>query len=261
MIPKKIHYCWFGGNPLPELAQKCIESWKKYCPDYEIIEWNEKNFDVNCNRYCAEAYAAKKWAFVSDVARLYALVHEGGIYMDTDVEVTKPLDAFLELDAFSGFESFDRIPTGIMAAAKGHVLFTELLNDYENDGFFNEDGTPNLTTNVTRITNNCLKHGLILNNTKQTVNGFTLFPNDYFCPKDCETKIVTITENTHTIHHFDGSWLSAEDKEMGRLRNKYRKVLPYTLASYLARFVSYIKHRGFVGAVKATTSWISRKKG
>ena len=261
MIPKKIHYCWFGGNPLPELAQKCIASWKQYCPDYEIIEWNETNFDVNCNRYCAEAYAAKKWAFVSDVARLYALVTEGGIYMDTDVEVLKPLDEFLELDAFSGFESFDRIPTGIMAASKGQAMFTELLNDYNNASFFNADGTPNLTTNVTRITESCLKHGLVLNNTEQTVNGFTLFPNEYFCPKDCDTKVLTITENTYTIHHFDGSWVSDEDKLMGELRNRYRAYLPYSLASYLARFNSYVKYRGFFGAMKETVSWIKRKKG
>ncbi len=261
MIPKKIHYCWFGGNPLPELAQNCIASWKKYCPDYEIVEWNENNFDVHCNQYCSEAYAAKKWAFVSDVARLYALVTEGGIYMDTDVEVLQPLDQFLELEAFSGFEAFDRIPTGIMAAAKGHPMFTELLNDYNNDSFLNADGTPNLTTNVTRITDNCLKHGLVLNNTKQTVNGFTLFPNDYFCPKDCDTKVLTITENTHTIHHFDGSWLSDEDKLMGTLRNRLGKHLPRAVASYLARFYSYVKYRGLGGAVKETASWIKRKKG
>ena len=96
MIPKVIHYCWFGGNPLPELAQKCIASWKKYCPDYEIKEWNESNFDLNCCDYVREAYEAKKWAFVSDVARLYAMVHEGGIYMDTDVEVIAPLDSLLQ---------------------------------------------------------------------------------------------------------------------------------------------------------------------
>ena len=105
MIPKVIHYCWFGGNPLPELAQKCIASWKKYCPDYEIKEWNESNFDLNCCDYVREAYEAKKWAFVSDVARLYAMVHEGGIYMDTDVEVIAPLDSLLQYHAVSGFET------------------------------------------------------------------------------------------------------------------------------------------------------------
>lgn len=115
MIPKKIHYCWFGGNPLPPLAVKCIESWKKYCPDYEIKEWNESNFDLNCNEYVREAYEAKKWAFITDVVRLYAMVTEGGIYMDTDVEVLRPLDDLLVYEAVSGFETKTRIPTGLMA--------------------------------------------------------------------------------------------------------------------------------------------------
>ncbi len=260
MIPKKIHYCWFGGNPLPEMAQKCIASWKKYCPDYEIVEWNETNFDVRCNTYCAQAYDAKKWAFVSDVARLYALVTEGGIYMDTDVEVVKPLDEFLELEAFSGFESEKLIPTGIMAACKGQAMFAELLEDYNTDSFFKEDGTPNLMTNVKRITNSCLKHGLVLNNTKQTVNGFTLFPNDYFCPKDSVTNVLTITENTHTIHHFDGSWMPEENRCMAELKRKYLKwKLPMPVASYMARFNAHVKHRGFVSAVKETLKWIGKK--
>ena len=184
MIPKVIHYCWFGGNPLPEMARRCIASWKKHCPDYEIIEWNETNFDLNFNPYVKEAYEAKKWAFVTDVVRLYALVTYGGIYMDTDVEVLKPLDAFLEHEAFSGFEAEDHIPTGIMAAEKGAPMFVELLNDYNGVHFKHEDGTLDLTTNVTRITDACLKHGLVLNNQLQVVNGFALYPNDYFCPKD-----------------------------------------------------------------------------
>lgn len=260
MIPKIIHYCWFGGNPLPELAVKCIESWKKYCPDYEIVEWNEQNFDVNCNAYCREAYEAKKWAFVSDVARLHALVTVGGIYMDTDVEVLKPLDAFLSCAAFSGFEAADRIPTGIMAAEKGHPLFTELLNDYADAHFYNPDGSMNLMTNVTRITETCLKHGLQLNNTEQTVNGFTLYPNDYFCPKNSFTKKLTITENTHTIHHFDGSWLSPEVKYMEILKGKYCKWLPKRVASYLSKFMAVAKFRGIGTAVTELAQWVKKKK-
>ena len=110
MIPKVIHYCWFGKKPLPPLAVNCIDSWKKFCPDYEIIEWNEKNFDINSNTYVREAYENKKWAFVSDYVQLYALYNYGGIYMDTDVQVLKPLDAFLNDQAFSGFEAYDRVP-------------------------------------------------------------------------------------------------------------------------------------------------------
>ena len=131
MIPKVIHYCWFGRNPLPILAQKCIESWKKYCPDYEIKEWNEDNFPMDYNDYVKEAYEAKKWAFITDVVRLFALVTEGGIYMDTDVEVIKPLDGLLQYEAVSGFEPCSQIPTGLMASEAHQPLFEELLRDYD----------------------------------------------------------------------------------------------------------------------------------
>ena len=254
-IPKIIHYCWFGGNPLPEMAIRCIESWKKYCPDYEIIEWNEHNFDLDINDYVKEAYEAKKWAFVSDVARLYALVNHGGIYMDTDVEVIKPLDELLEFEAFSGFESEKRIPTGIMACGKGHRMFAELLQEYEGEHFKQEDGSLDMTTNVTRITNACLKYGLKLNNQFQCVNGFTLLPKDYLCPKDYETKEINITKNTYTIHHFDGSWHSKEDVYFDCLRMKFK----FPGGSYLARFISIIRFRGIKHAIKEFLAWIKGK--
>lgn len=259
IIPKKIHYCWFGGNPLPELAQKCIASWKKYCPDYEIIEWNESNFDIDCCVYVREAYEAKKWAFVSDVARLYALVNCGGIYMDTDVEVLRPLDDLLAYEAVSGFEAVDRIPTGLMACREGQPLFVELLHDYDNAHFVKEDGTYDTTTNVTRITNTCLKYGLQLDNTLQTVNGFTLLPYDYLCPKNVETKIVTITNNTLVIHHFDGSWLPEVERLTAVLHRKYNRFLPGRSARLFARFVAVKRLNGFVTAIKETVRWM--KKG
>lgn len=254
-IPKIIHYCWFGGNPLPEMAIRCIESWKKYCPDYEIIEWNEHNFDLDINDYVKEAYESKKWAFVSDVARLYALVNHGGIYMDTDVEVIKPLDDLLEFEAFSGFESEKRIPTGIMACEKGHRMFAELLQEYEGEHFKQEDGSLDMTTNVTRITNTCLKYGLKLNNQFQCVNGFTLLPKDYLCPKDYETKEINITKNTYTIHHFDGSWHSKEDVYFDYLRMKFK----FPQGSYLARFISIIRFRGIKHAIKEFLAWTKGK--
>lgn len=207
-IPKRIHYCWFGGNPLPQLAQKCIASWKKFCPDYEIVRWDETNFDINCCAYVREAYEAKKWAFVSDVARLYALVNYGGIYMDTDVEVLHSLDDILKYEAVSGFEQPHAIPTGLMASKANHPLFAELLREYDTRCFIKEDGTYDLTTNVKYITDTCLKYGLVLNNSIQTVNGFTLFPTDYFCPIDGKTGELHLTDNTYTIHHFAGSWAS-----------------------------------------------------
>lgn len=256
MIPKIIHYCWFGGNPLPELVQKCIESWKQYCPDYEIIEWNESNFDVNYCNYVREAYTAGKWAFVSDVARLYALVNYGGIYMDTDVELLRPLDKLLEYEAVSGFETKDRIQTAFMACQKGQPFFAELLHDYNNACFVREDGTNNTSTNVTRITHKLLEYGLRLDNTMQTVNGLTLLPYDYLCPKNFDTKILTVTDNTVVIHHFDGSWLPEVNRLAMKLHGKYSRFLPTRLAELLAKFVAMVNYDGLRVAIREVIRWI-----
>ena len=145
MIPKIIHYCWFGGKPLPEDAKKYIESWEKYCPDYKICRWDESTFDINEIPYVKEAYEAKKWAFITDYVRLYVLKNIGGIYMDTDVEVIKNLDCFLNEKGFSGFEKIDAVPTGIMAAEKNHPFIIELLHDYDNLHFLKDDGTLDLS--------------------------------------------------------------------------------------------------------------------
>ena len=206
MIPKTIHYIWFGGNPLTPLAERCIASWREFCPDYEIVRWDESNFDGGNNRYFQEALTAKKWAFASDYARLKILVENGGFYMDTDVQVLKPLDRFLSDEALSGFETESRIPPGLIARRGLFPLFSRLLHDYDDRRFIKPNGQPDLTTNVTLITQACLEEGLILNGEKQTVAGFTLYPKDWFCPKDWLTKEIRLTENSHAIHHFDGSW-------------------------------------------------------
>jgi len=213
MIPKTIHYCWFGRNPFPPLALQCIASWKKFCPDYEIIEWNENNFDIKQNTYVREAYEAKKWAFVSDYARLWVLVNHGGFYLDADCELVKPIDTFLNLEAVSGFESDSRVSAGIMGCRKGHPLFVEFLKRYDNRRFIKWNGSFDTTTNTKDITKACLAHGLVLNGEKQTISGFTLFPRDYFCPKHaCTGEMEAFTENTHAIHHFSGSWGTPKTK-------------------------------------------------
>lgn len=231
MIPKKIHYCWFGRGQMPELAKRCIESWKKYCPDYEVKEWNEDNFDLDMYPYVREAYDNRKFAFVTDVVRLYALLKEGGIYMDTDVEVLKPLDSLCEYEAVSGFEAEARIPTGLMACRDSHPLFQEMLNDYDGLHFVRKDGSFDMTTNVTRITNVCIRHGFVPNGKLQTVAGFTLLPQDYLCPKDFGTKKIHLTKNTLCIHHFDGSWMKKSDKVksliIAKLGPKLSNVLVY----------------------------------
>ncbi len=213
MIPKVIHYCWFGRGKMPKLAEQCIASWKKYLPDYEIKEWNEDNFDLDMYPYVREAYDNRKFAFVTDVVRLYALYNEGGIYMDTDVEVLKSLDPFLHHTAFSGFESDTLIPTGIMASEKGGKWAKENLDYYNNRHFLLPDGNFDLTTNVTTITNYMLKHGLQQNNTYQDFpNLITFYPKDYFCPISYSNLKLYKTNNTVCIHHFAGSWHSKSTK-------------------------------------------------
>lgn len=223
MIEKKIHYIWFGSNPLPPLAKKCIESWKKFCPDYEIVEWNETNFDVNQNIYTKEAYENKKWAFVSDYVRLYALYHHGGIYMDTDVEVLKNLDDYLNHDAFSGFESSNAIPTGIIGAKKGNYHIKQLLNEYNDRHFILPNGEMDLTTNVTTITNYFKEKNIILNNQYQNCDGFVFYPSEYFCPKDYKTGKINLTDRSVTIHHFSGSWIPKSQKIKYKIINKLDK--------------------------------------
>ena len=249
MIPKKIHYCWFGRGKMPELALKCIASWKKYLPEYEIKEWNEDNFDLDLYPYVREAYDSRKFAFVTDVVRLYALYHEGGIYMDTDVEVLKPLDSLLQYDAVSGFESEAQIPTGLMACRDGHPFFKELLDEYNDIHFKREDGSLDTTTNVKRITAHCLKHGFVPNNQFQTVNGFTLLPKDYLCPKDYSTKRIYLTHNTLCIHHFNGSWESPQRQYQGRLRGKL-SFLPFFMSNFLSAAIAVLRYEGVISLLK-----------
>lgn len=207
MIPKIIHYVWVGGNPLTPLAEKCIESWKKFCPDYEIKRWDESNFDISQNVFCKEAYESKKWAFVSDYIRLKVLYEFGGIYMDTDVEVVKPLDNFLNHPAFSGFEATMKIPTGIIAAEKANKWIKLMLDYYNDRHFIHEDGSLDLVPNVLFMTDLTIKNYAIkMNNKYQDLTDIVFYPNDYFCPF-LENGEAFSTENTYTIHHFASSWL------------------------------------------------------
>lgn len=212
MIPKIIHYCWFGGKELPKLAKRCLASWKKYCPDYQIKCWNESNFDVNSNQYVKEAYENKKYAFVTDYVRLYALYNFGGVYMDTDVEIIKSIDDFLNCKGFSSFESTNLVPTGILASEKELPIIKELLEYYTNKKFINADGSFDTTPNTKTITDTFVKYGLKQNNKKQVIKDFTFYESDYFCPIDCKTKVKKITDNTYTIHWFAGSWLPYKEK-------------------------------------------------
>ena len=211
-IPKIIHYVWVGGNKKPESVQKYIASWKKYCPDYLIIEWNEKNYDITRNRYMHEAYQSRKWAFVTDYMRLDLLDRFGGIYMDSDVEVLKNLDNFMDEPAFTSFETGDPsqtlMPTGLIAAEAGNEWIHYLKSYYDNERpFILADGSFDLNANtvtITRMTKE--KYNIKMNNKLQRTDDFVIYPSDYFCPKSWSTGKITITENSYTIHHFAGSW-------------------------------------------------------
>lgn len=225
MIPKIIHYIWFGDKPLNKLSKKCIKSWKKYCPDYKIMLWNENNFDVNMFEYTKEAFELKSWAFLSDVVRLYALVSYGGVYMDTDVEVIKSIDNFLDKKAFSGFENEKNIPTGIMACEQNFPLFKKLLDDYKNRHLIRKDGLIDRTTNVQTITKILKNYGFTPNNEYQNIEGLELFPNDFFCPKDYKTLKINKTDNTYTIHHFNASWCTKKERFFRKIGPKWTEKL------------------------------------
>ena len=219
MIPRIIHYCWFGRGPMPELALKCIESWHRFMPEYEYKLWNEENFDINCNTYVKEAYEARKYAFVSDYARLYALYTEGGIYMDTDVEVIKPYDDLLNLSGFIGFEGtkYRHIGTGTIASEPKGEWVREQLAAYDGIHFLLPDGTFDLTTNPVRISAIMSQNGFIQDGLEQMYKDIHIFPVDFFCPRQTTGEYLK-TENTYCDHHYMGSW---EDRKKGNgfLRN------------------------------------------
>ena len=196
MIPKKIHYCWIGGNPLPKSAKKCIASWKKYCPDYEIIEWNETNYDFTKNQYMKEALEAKK-------------------YLDTDVEIVKSFDPLLKNKGFAGFESEENVALGLgFGAEPGNEVIKELMHSYEKLSFKNDDGSLNMIASPKLNTDALVVLGLKQNNTRQELmDCFSIYPIEYFCPKSFIDGIIRITDNTYSIHHFDASWLSKEALE------------------------------------------------
>lgn len=225
MIPKVIHYCWFGRNPLPSLAVKCIESWKKYFPDYEIKEWNENNFNVNIIIYTQEAYERKKYAFVSDYARFWILYHYGGLYFDTDVEVIKPMNDIIVKGPFMGCEKdVDKQESTVSSAipslglgvnpglglgvGPGLELYGELLRLYDGLHFIKKNGSLNLKTVVDYTTEVLCSHGLKNISEIQYVANVWIYPKEYFCPIDYVTKKKVVTKNTYSIHHYAASWVT-----------------------------------------------------
>ena len=241
MLPKIIHYCWFGRQKMPKDIRFFINTWKQHCPDYKIKEWNEDTFDVNQNLYCKEAYEAGKWAFVSDYVRLKVLYDYGGIYMDTDVEVCKSFNDLLNFNAWIGFECNTKIQTGVIAASKGNNWIKYLLQYYNNKSFKKGNNNYDLTTNVDIITKMTKeKYNIKLNNHFQIFgNNNALFPFEYFCAKDYMDGKIKHTDNTYTIHHFKGSWVTF----YGKIRHFIKIVL---VKIFGVKFIMYLKSKKIV---------------
>ena len=238
MIPKTIHYCWFGRGELTQLAKKCIASWRQFFPDYEIKEWNEGNFDVNIIPYTADAYKVGKYAFVSDYARFWVLYHFGGVYFDTDVEVIRPMDDIIERGPFMGLETSNQsgdigiaVAPGLgMAAEKENPLYRLFLDEYDSLSFFDANNKINqysMIPMVSRYFINCGLEGI--NDRIETISGIYIYPTDYFNPYDSKTGNLSITGNTRTIHWYSASWLSWKDRTLLSIKRRVRSLLSKAL--------------------------------
>lgn len=207
MIPRTIHYCWFGRGEMPQSAKDCVASWHRYMPDWEYKLWNEDNFDVTQIPYAKEAYEAKKYAFVSDYVRLWALCNEGGVYLDTDVEVFKPFDDLLDQSAFAGFEGSKYMPIGtcVLASCSGSGWVKEQLDSYEGRRFIKSDGSYDLTTNVQFITANMRENGFVQNGVEQDYKDLHVYPVEYFCPRQTTGEYLR-TSHTYSDHLGLASW-------------------------------------------------------
>lgn len=268
MIPKKIHYCWFGGNPIPEKDQKFIESWKKFCPDYEIILWNESNYDVSKNKYMKDAYDAKKWGFVPDYARLDIIYTHGGIYLDTDVEIIKSFDELLDNEAFMGFEGANDIAPGLaFGAVPGHPGIKKLRDMYDEVSFYNEDNTMNLTPSPIMATNLLVKNGAVINDKKQEVLGITIYPTEYFAPFDNSRGRLNCTENTMSIHWYNMSWVDDFYKKWKKRERMLVRIFGKKVGQRLVIIMNFpervfrkLKKLGIKNTIKFSLDKIKTKK-
>ena len=222
MIPKIIHYCWFGCGEMPKLAKKCIESWKKYCPDYEIMVWNEDNFDLESDPYLKWCYENKKWAFLSDLVRLLVVQKYGGIYFDTDVELVRCPDFLLGFDAFYGFENDEFVASGLgFGSVPNHVVINQMVEEYRNlivDDSFVPIGCPTLNTKA------LLRLGLVLNGERQSVCGAEILPEDFLNPYDDPTGRLNKTENTVSIHWYSKSALSKKAIVRSKITRPFHRI-------------------------------------
>lgn len=250
MIPKKIHYCWFGGKEKPESVKRCLRSWKTHLPDYEIIEWNENNFHINSYVFVKEAYNSGKFGFIVDVLRMYVLKQQGGIYLDTDVEFIRPLpEKFLDESAFGCYEVDNLLNVGLIASEKNGKFVNDILKLYENKHFLKEDGSLNTEDTGPKIATEFLKQKAYKLEGKQECkdNYFNVFPADYFSPKDYKTGLCEITDNTVCIHLYDASWV--DNKTLGIFYNNQKK---NRVIKAIKDCESFMTKRAILGLVRRT---------
>ena len=262
MIPPKIHYIWFGGKPLPESVVKYIDSWKTYCPDYEIIRWDESNFDVHCCKYVEEAYNAKKWAFVSDYARFYALYTDGGIYLDTDMEMVRSFEPLRKHKAFFGFAS-EGLTLPVFGSEAHTEFIADMLNEYNKRSFIKEDGSYDTTPlDVPALNLLKRKYGLVENYQYQELkDGTAIYPKQYFYSTDANTGKITKYPELFCIHYADASWLSEEQKADMMRRRRLVKFLGENFGLYVDAFIYSLKKDGLMPTINKTISVFHKKAG
>lgn len=263
MISKKNHYCWFGNNPLDEKAIQCLASWKKYFPNYEIIQWNENNFDISQVEFMKDAYEAQKWAFVSDVARLIIVYEYGGIYFDTDVEVVHSYDDIINeaTKAFMGIEGDGLVNTGLgFGAEKGHPFLKKHIEYYkqlkyaEYKSHISDIACPILTTKL------LMDSDFVVEDSRQMIEEIDIYPTAYFAPMDYQTGKLNRTDVTHSVHWYNASW---QDEAVRREQEKLRKlssILGVRLAENLYGIINCMKREGlFRYVVNRVGRFLSRK--
>ena len=239
MIPKIIHYCWFGGKEKPALVKKCMESWKKFCPDYEIIEWNEGNFDVNIVPYVAEAYSCGKYAFVSDYARFWVLYLYGGLYFDVDVELIGKIDDILRRGSFMAYEHGMSIAPGLGLGLEAETPFVKtLLDEYQNSHFL-VDGHMMISRTVVNLVTDLLlpevEHN-VGDGIDRIGNIYIYYP-EYFSPLNHRTGVLMITGNTRSIHHYDASWKSPSQK----IKDRFIRIIGPKCTDILVSIKNFLK--------------------
>lgn len=254
-IPKIIHYCWVGPNPKPDSVLYCIESWRKYCPDYEIREWNESNYDFSKCSYMQEAYEAKKWGFVPDYARLDIVYQYGGIYLDTDVELVKNLDSLRSHKGFFGFEDTGEgdyyIACGLgFGAVPNNPLVRDLRDYYDGVHFRNQDGSLHLLPAPKHNKQVFERYGVVMNNQRQEIDGNVFFPAEYFCPKVFQTGKTVTTPNTYSIHHFTATWMDDQVRSSMEHNRKIYAVFGNQVGNRVLWAESVWEKYGLLGGVK-----------